>query len=71
MWKSLFLIAISGTHYSSASAKAIADGYTQMGQPFRFNKNSVVAPAFEETSSEAWWPSKGRSPLRRSQHAYD
>ncbi|CDJ31864.1 uncharacterized protein EMH_0010490 [Eimeria mitis] len=70
MWKSLFLVAISGAQVSRVSAKAIADGYTQMGQPFRFNKNFVAsAPAFEESSSEVWWPATGRPPLRKAQRA--
>ncbi|CDI84899.1 hypothetical protein, conserved [Eimeria praecox] len=70
MWKSLFLVAVSGVQVSRVSAKAIADGYTQMGQPFRFNKNFVAAaPAFEESSSEVWWPATGRPPLRRAQKA--
>ncbi|CDJ50367.1 hypothetical protein, conserved [Eimeria brunetti] len=68
MWKSLVIIAISGSQISRVSSKAIADGYTQMGQPFRFSKNFVAsAPAFEESSSEAWFPATGRPPMRKAE----
>ncbi|CDJ61856.1 Chromosome III, complete sequence, related [Eimeria maxima] len=71
MWKSLFLVAISGAQVSRVSSKAIADGYTQMGQPFRFSKSFVAAaPAFEESSSEAWWPATGKPPLRKAQRTH-
>ncbi|KAL8275510.1 hypothetical protein Esti_000461 [Eimeria stiedai] len=70
MWKSLFVVAIYGAQVARVSTKAIADGYRQMGQPFRFDKNFVVAPAFEETSSEAWWPAAGRPALRQNQRPH-
>ncbi|KAL8425380.1 hypothetical protein Efla_003608 [Eimeria flavescens] len=52
------------------STKAIADGYRQMGQPFRFDKNFVVAPAFEESRAESWWPATGRPALKPSQRPH-
>lgn len=70
MWKSLFLVAVSGTQIARTSAKALADGYRQMGQPFRFDKNFVVAPAFAESSSEVWWPATGRPPMRKSERPH-
>ncbi|XP_026189618.1 uncharacterized protein LOC113146450 [Cyclospora cayetanensis] len=70
MWMIVFFLALCSAQVTRVYAKAIADGYTQIGHPFRFDKQVAFAPSAEELTSEVWWPATGRPPLRKNQRPH-